>query len=60
MPERPNGAVLKTAGRKSRGFKSLSLRCCPVVEDEFVEAEGEAQVDQPKAFRGLDLAGLLR
>ena len=27
MPERPKGAVLKTAVRKYRGFESLSLRC---------------------------------
>ena len=26
MPERPNGSVLKTVGRKSRGFESHSLR----------------------------------
>ena len=30
MPERPNGAVLKTVVRKHRGFESHSLRSAPV------------------------------
>ena len=36
MPERPKGAVLKTAVRKYRGFESLSLRMrfyCAVLDD---------------------------
>ena len=55
MPERPKGAVLKTAVRKYRGFESLSLRCARSGECSWTAgslagiAEGEV-TERPKVI----------
>jgi hypothetical protein len=46
MPERPNGAVLKTVVRKHPGFESLSLR-----SKLLHESSGRLMISSPRLYK---------